>query len=199
MRDFNLRLFQWIAAGFDPHPALLIPASLIATGSPWLCLAVISWVVWRQPRQRAFLITILVAAGVTSMISHWIAASLHMPRPFMMGLSPTYVEHGGSGSMPSTHAAVMFTVSLLFLLRAGLRQPGIAIFAIAALTGWARIYIGIHFPADIAAGLLLACGLTGVAMLLRWPLVHLWKKTPFSVTPTFKYVSCKRVTIARFQ
>lgn len=126
------------------------------------------------------------------MISHWIAALLHMPRPFMMGLSPTYVAHGGSGSMPSTHAAVMFTVSLLFLLRAGLRQPSIAIFAIAAFTGWARIYIGIHFPSDIVAGLLLACGLTGVLMLLRWQLVHLWKKTPFSAKRNFKNVLCTR-------
>ena len=129
------------------------------------------------------------------MISHWIAASLHTPRPFMMGLSLTYVAHGGSGSIPSTHAAVMFTVSLLFLLRAGLRKPGIAIFAVAAFTGWARIYIGIHFPADIAVGLLLACGLTGVFMLLRWPFVHLWKKTPFSANPNFKNVLCTRSNV----
>lgn len=195
LHDSNLRLFQWIAAGFDPHPALLIPASIIATGGPWLCLTVISWVAWRQPHQRGFLIGVLFAAGVTSMISHWIAASLHMPRPFMMGLSPTYVAHGGSGSMPSTHAAVMFTVSLLFLLRAGLRKPGIAIFAIAAFTGWARIYIGMHFPADIAAGLMLACGLTGVFMLLRWPFVHLWKKMPFSANPNFKNVLCIRSNV----
>ena len=133
------------------------------------------------------------------MISHGIAASLQMPRPFMMGLSPTYVAHDGSGSMPSAHAAVMFAVALLFLLRPGLRRPGVAIFALAVCTGWARIHIGIHFPADIVAGLLLACGLAGVFMLLRWPLVHSWKKTPSPTAPTFENASCRKNSARQIQ
>jgi len=74
----------------------------------------------------------------------------------MLGLSPNYIAHGSRGSLPSAHATVMFTVALLCLLRPVLREVGAAIFAVAALTGWARIYVGAHFPADIAAGLLLA-------------------------------------------
>lgn len=41
-------------------------------------------------------------------------------------------------------------------------RAAIAVFAAALLTGWARIHVGVHFPADIPAGLLLALGVTVV-------------------------------------
>ena len=79
-----------------------------------------------------------------------------MPRPFVLGLSPAYIEHGIRGSLPSAHATVMFTVGLVFCLRPALRKIGFAILGVAVLTGWARIYVGVHFPFDVLAGLLLA-------------------------------------------
>ena len=42
-------------------------------------------------------------------------------------------------------------------------------FAIALVTGWARIYVGVHFPFDIVAGLALAVVITAVFwVLVRW-------------------------------
>ncbi|MGJ7581637.1 phosphatase PAP2 family protein [Variovorax sp. RHLX14] len=173
MHALNLRLFQWMAAGFQPHPALLGPASLIASGGPWICIAIMGWIAWRQPRHRGFVMAALVVAGITSLLSHGLSTALHVSRPFVVGLGPAYVAHSNSGSMPSTHASVMFAVALLFLLRPGLRRYGIAMFALAAFTGWARIYVGVHFPADIGAGLLLACAVAGVFILLRRLLARL--------------------------
>ena len=167
MQALNLRLFEWIAAGVHPSPWLLWAATRIAAGGPWVCVALIGWVAWRQPRHRGFVMAVLLAAGATSLVSHGIASALQMPRPFTMGLSPAHLAHGASGSLPSTHAAVMFTVALLFMLRTGLRRYGIALFALAAATGWARIYVGVHFPADIAAGLMLGAVMASIFMLTQ--------------------------------
>ena len=35
-------------------------------------------------------------------------------------------------------------------------------------TGWARVYVGVHFPSDIAAGLVLALAVQGLFMVLQW-------------------------------
>lgn len=65
----------------------------------------------------------------------------------MLGLSPAYIAQGARGALPSAQAAVMFTGALA---------------AVAAGTAWARIHVGVHFPRDIAAGMLLACVIAGV-------------------------------------
>src|SRR5690606_7355005 len=72
-----------------------------------------------------------------------------------LGLSPAYIAHGARGSLPSAHASVMFAIALVLLLRPSLRDLGVAMALAAVLTGWARVYVGIHFPFDIVAGLLL--------------------------------------------
>jgi undecaprenyl-diphosphatase len=97
-----------------------------------------------------------IACFVAAWLAHFIAASLNLQRPFALGLSPMYIPHSTRGSFPSAHATVMFTAALLIMLRPPLRGAGAVLTFIAACMGWARIYAGIHFPMDIAAGLLFA-------------------------------------------
>jgi membrane-associated phospholipid phosphatase len=156
MEELNLFLFLWIAAGHAPCPWLVSVAGALAVGGPWLCLGLLSWTAWLHPRECGYLLAVLGSAALASMLAHALAAALNMPRPFMVGLSPAYIEHGARGSLPSAHATVMFAVALLCLRRPALRHVGKVIFATAVLTGWARIHVGVHFPADIPAGLLLA-------------------------------------------
>jgi undecaprenyl-diphosphatase len=71
--------------------------------------------------------------------------------------------------MPSTHASVMFTVALCFLYRPRLRAIGWLLVGLALMTGWARVYVGVHFPLDVAAGLGLGAALaTGLALASHW-------------------------------
>jgi undecaprenyl-diphosphatase len=162
MKALNLALFQWLAAGYAPNPWLLSLASAIALCGASACMVLMGWVAWRRPSERGCVMAALAFAAVTAVLAHAIAAALNLPRPFMLGLSPAYVEHGARGSLPSVHASVMFTAALVFLLRPRLRDLGIGMMAVAAITGWARVYVGVHFPADIAAGLLLAVLMVGV-------------------------------------
>lgn len=156
MQALNLSLFQWLAAGPSSNAHLIAFAALVAQGSSWLCFALMGWVAWRQPAQRAYLMASLFAAGAAALAAHALADAIELPRPFMQGLSPAYINHGARGSLPSAHATVMFTVALVLALRPALRRLAGGVFVIALVTGWARIYVGVHFPLDIAAGLLLA-------------------------------------------
>jgi membrane-associated phospholipid phosphatase len=168
MQALNIALFHAIAAGPTPgSPWLLWLAARVAEGSTWVCVALMAWVAWRQPRQRLYVLAALITAAVASVLAQKLAEIIGMPRPFVLGLSPPYIEHGIRGALPSAHATVMFTVALVFCIRAATRQLGLAILAIAALTGWARVYVGVHFPFDIVAGLLLAAVITLVFWLLQ--------------------------------
>lgn len=162
MQELNLKLFQLIAAGFTPNPLLLSLASVIAIAGFWISVALLAWAVWRHRSQRGYLLAIAVTCGVAGFLSHAIAASLHWSRPFVLGLSPSYIQHGARGSLPSAHATVMFTLALAFLVRPSLWRLGVLMTASAMLTSWARVYVGVHFPIDIAAGFLLAAGIVGV-------------------------------------
>jgi undecaprenyl-diphosphatase len=62
-------------------------------------------------------------------------------------------------SFPSGHAATSFAgATLLALLVPRLAVPFVAL---AAAIAWSRVYVGVHYPLDIAAGAVLG---TGVAL-----------------------------------
>jgi len=167
MHPLNLALFDALAAGFSPSPAVLRFASAIALGSSWACAAVLAWAAWRRVAERPCVLAVLAAGGAASLISQEIAAAVGLPRPFMMGLSPAHVPHGLRAGLPSTHASVMFAMAFTLLLRRPMRDVGLVILAAAIATGWARVYVGIHFPFDVAAGALLGAGIAAALLALQ--------------------------------
>ena len=62
---------------------------------------------------------------------------------------------GGLYSFVSSHAANSFNVALLSLLLIRRRWYSIAIVIWAAVVGYSRIYLGVHFPGDVLCGALL--------------------------------------------
>ncbi|MDN6884251.1 phosphatase PAP2 family protein [Variovorax sp. CAN2819] len=162
MNALNHTLFLWLTAGSQPTPWVLSVASAFALWGSWMCAGVLAFALWRHRAERAYLCIVAAFAGLASMASHAIATAVNMPRPFVLGLAPAYIEHAGRGSLPSAHATVMFMVALAFLLRPGLRRLSLPLLALAAATGWGRVYVGVHFPLDIAAGLLLGGAIAGL-------------------------------------
>ncbi len=125
---------------------------------------------------------------------------IYEPRPFVShpGVVHLLISHAADASFPSDHTAVAsalaFTLVLYVLLSAWswlhhfkrtsrlLRAAGLRLLVAAGLLalvavgavltiGFARIYVGVHYPADIAGGA--ACGLLAAGLLtaLR-PWIH---------------------------
>ena len=163
----NTALLQWIAAGDDPNSWALLAGIFFALWGSVLCAAAVTWASWYARIDRPYLAAVVAGAALASLLSHGIAAWLNFPRPSVAGLVPSYIAHGASAALPSTHATVMFFVGFAFMLRTALRSIGMVVLILAALTGWARIYVGVHSPIDIVAGIALAGILTGVLVLLE--------------------------------
>jgi undecaprenyl-diphosphatase len=152
MQAFNLALFHTLRADHALTEVLLWLAQHGAT----VGMALMAWVILCFPKERIYGCALLLAALLASALAHSLAESLGMARPYMVGLGEPRIPHGARGALPSAHATVMFTVALLLWLRPALRLPALAVTLLALLTGWGRIHAGVHFPFDIAAGLLLA-------------------------------------------
>lgn len=163
MQSLNLALFDAIAGGFAPDPRLLALAAFTTEAGPWLAAALMLIAGIRKPRQAPYLLIALAVAVATAMLTKDIAAALNSPRPFMAGLSPSHIEHGARGGLPSTHAAVMFAVAAMLMLHRALRLTGVGVAVLAAVTAWSRVYLGIHFPLDIVAGAAFGAAIAGAA------------------------------------
>lgn len=164
MDALNLYLYHALAAGFDPNPMPLQFALLVSALSGWVGFALLAWATWRHPSEIVHVLAALAIAGLVSVLAKAIAEALGYPRPFMLGLSPLHTPHAERAGLPSTHASVMFTVAFLCLARTPLRNFGWALTAVAGLTAWSRVHLGLHFPVDIAAGVVLAALVTATVL-----------------------------------
>ncbi|WP_321797815.1 phosphatase PAP2 family protein [Caballeronia sp. J97] len=78
------------------------------------------------------------------------------PRPFMIGLGHTFIEHAPDSSFPSDHATLFASVALTFLM-AGLWRCGLLVTVAGVAIAWARVRIGVHFPLDMAGAVGVSC------------------------------------------
>ncbi|WP_295528630.1 phosphatase PAP2 family protein [uncultured Pseudacidovorax sp.] len=165
-----MALFLAMTAGSAPTPWLLPIATTLARFGPWFSAAVMLVAAIRRRDERGYLLALLCMAALGSLVAHALASSLGYPRPFMLGLTPSHLAHGGSDGLPSTHATVMGLVAFGMLVRRPLRRYGVAAMVLALATGWARIHVGVHFPLDVVAGLGLAAAMLSGFLVLQWQL-----------------------------
>jgi undecaprenyl-diphosphatase len=98
---------------------------------------------------------VLLLAGITFSynICHALKEVVARPRPFLLlpGVNTLFTTSGFS--FPSTHTAMAFTAAVI-LVR-GFGRNGYVFYIAALIVGTSRMYLGLHFPSDVAAGALI--------------------------------------------
>jgi len=102
------------------------------------------------------LLTAAIALGINQVIGHVWAR----PRPFVAHHVTLLITGSHDPSFPSDHAALGFGLALPVLLRN--RAWGMLLLCGALLLGFARVFVGAHYPGDIAGAFLIALALTAV-------------------------------------
>jgi membrane-associated phospholipid phosphatase len=100
-------------------------------------------------------------------------------RPFVDHPSQTVllVHHARNNSFPSDHASVAFAVA--FAVLAFHRRLGLLLVAAAVAIGIARILVGVHYPVDVAASVLVGLGSAAIVTTVGRPAVS-WLVTQLS-------------------
>ncbi|HEU4657366.1 MAG TPA: phosphatase PAP2 family protein [Capillimicrobium sp.] len=102
-----------------------------------------------RPR-RARWLRAAAAVLVTYLFNTLIKNVVRRKRPLLEDL-PQLIATPTQLSFPSAHASSSFAAVSAYR---GL-LPGRPLLAVAAVMGWSRVYLGVHYPSDIAAGALL--------------------------------------------
>jgi undecaprenyl-diphosphatase len=138
--------------------ALTVVGSL---GAIWIAIAVVLSFARRTPVPF-----MLVTAGVLT------ADMCSLGLKILAGRDRPYVAHPDPEpligtpldlSFPSGHSATAFAGATI--LAAYLPRLAVPLYVLAALVGFSRVYVGVHYPLDVVAGALLG---TGIGFVFVW-------------------------------
>jgi undecaprenyl-diphosphatase len=136
--------------------ATLVVICLLARGERWQS--------WRRTAVAAGLSAALGLAAASV-----IAGLVGRSRPFVAdpGGVHLFSHHAADASFPSDHATAAVAIAVAILLRK--RAWGIAALAAALIVAVGRVALGLHYPSDVLAGILLG---TASALVLWIPPVR---------------------------
>lgn len=122
--------------------ALLLPLAALS-----------AWVLVQRGRRLEAGFVMLALLG-SSGLSHLTKLWLMRPRPDLF--APDF-SMPGDWSYPSAHSMQVMATALALFLVAGRRRTltlALMLVIVVMLVGWSRIYLQVHFPSDVVAGLL---------------------------------------------
>jgi undecaprenyl-diphosphatase len=100
----------------------------------------------------------LAAAGVTWLAGQGLKRLFERPRPYQADADGTRLLIGppSASSWPSSHPAVLLSFVEVVGRELGLaRSARAALVGLAGAVGASRVIVGVHYPGDVAGGLLL--------------------------------------------
>ena len=113
-------------------------------------IVLISVPVWLKGRKElAF--DLVIAISLASLAAEVVKVLVDRQRPNISLSDVNTIITASGPSFPSAHASRASAVAILFALRWS-KAAGIVAFSVATLIAVSRVFLGLHWPSDIAAG-----------------------------------------------
>ncbi len=139
-------------------------------------LILIFWLLFfNKVKGRIVLSIIILALG----LNDYVCASIL--KPYFTRLRPSHeileyinllVSKGGRWSLPSNHASNMFALATIIGYFYSKTKWGI--YSLAIVVSFSRVYVGVHYPFDVAMGALIGYSIS-------WVIISLWLELKFKL------------------
>ncbi len=177
MREFDLTLFRAINEGPDWLEPVMV---FFSEGNKWLpvqigLLAVFVFLVWRKGTRTPAILA-MVSWPFANAACEWMKYGLQLPRPSAeLADAVIRVNKLTSYGSASAHSATMMSIAVVFLLYN--TRVGFVWLAVALLTGYSRVFIGVHYPYQVLFGWALGAFVAFV-LVKTWQAVELIRRSP---------------------
>jgi undecaprenyl-diphosphatase len=140
---------DWLEDPVTTFAGLAVPLYAAATIALWFVARP-----YGSRRWKRACLSGLAAAAIAMATNQLISHLWERPRPFAAHQALTHLLSAPSPdpSFPSDHAAAAFAIA--FAVLAISRRTGILFLLAATLIGLSRIALGLHYPSDVLAGIL---------------------------------------------
>lgn len=153
---FNRWLFLQLNADHDAPVGHIAFAVLCAEYLIFLFFWVLlGYLLLRHRSHPQVWASLLFSLAIGATAAYLIRKGCYHPRPFTLPLGTNFLPHEWSSSFPSKHVTAIATPAFCLCGLPATRR--FAWFAVACmlLVAWLRIYLGVHWPLDILAALLI--------------------------------------------
>ena len=170
LESLDIKIIFWINQSLS-NPVFDFIMPILTNENYWaipLIWLIVFLVFFQGKRGRIAIVILIVAVAVTDSVSAFIL------KPYFERIRPSYdlveyvnllVAKGGKWGMPSNHAANIFALAVV--LSCFYDKMKVPLFSLAVVIAFSRVYVGVHYPADVLVG-----GLFGYGM--AWLVLTLW-------------------------
>jgi undecaprenyl-diphosphatase len=134
-------------------------------GTIWLAISVLVFVAGDARSHRFALLSVAALLLAEGTINFALKPAFRRQRPYeATRLSMLLVKPPGANSLPSAHAGSSLAAAIPLAI--GLWPWGLLFVCLALLIGYSRVYVGVHYPADVIVGFLVGIAAAGVVLAL---------------------------------
>ncbi|MED3933378.1 undecaprenyl-diphosphatase [Priestia megaterium] len=151
----NYKLFEMIH-GMAGHNHLLDSFMIFCTNNAIYMFGLallLMWILGNEEYKRS-----AFYAGITGvmalLMNYLITLVYYEPRPFVAHHVHTLLSHAADASFPSDHTTGACTIAFMIWLRH--RKVGTFMIILGLLTGFSRIWVGLHYPFDVLGSIVVA-------------------------------------------